>query len=234
MIDARLLPIQSAVLAPPARWLHRRGVHADRLTLAGFVLGVLACGAVALGLWALALALILANRVMDGLDGAVARLNGPTDRGAFLDIALDFVFYALVPLGFALHDPAANGLPAAILLAAFIGTGSSFLAFSAIAAKTGLRAQDFPTKGIYYLGGLTEGFETIAVFVAMCLWPDAFPVLAYIFALACAVTTVLRWSNGWVLFGKNGARCHDVATQDATDARKIPTVEAACPRARSP
>jgi phosphatidylglycerophosphate synthase len=205
MIDARLLPVQSAILAPVARWLHRRGVSADRLTLAGFALGVLATLALALGLWTAALTLIMGNRLMDGLDGAVARLTGPTDRGAFLDVALDFVFYALVPLGFALHDPIANGLPAAILLAAFIGTGSSFLAFSAIAAKRGLRAQDYPTKGIYYLGGLTEGFETIVVFVAMCLWPAAFPVLAYVFALACAVTTALRWSQGWVLFGKKPA-----------------------------
>lgn len=103
--------------------MHRHGVSADQLTLAGFALGVLAAAAIAFGMWALALALILANRVMDGLDGTVARLNGPTDRGAFLDIALDFVFYALVPLGFALHDPAANGQPAAILLAASSAPG---------------------------------------------------------------------------------------------------------------
>jgi len=202
MIDARLLPIQSALLAPLAGWCHRRRISADALTLAGFGLGVLGAIAIALGQWPAALALIIANRIADGLDGAVARLSGPTERGAFLDIALDFVFYALVPLGFALHNPSDNALPAAILLAAFIGTGSSFLAFSAIAAKTGIKAADYPTKGIYYLGGLTEGFETIAVFVAMCLWPDAFAVLALIFAAACALTTVLRWSAGWSLFGK--------------------------------
>lgn len=202
MIDARLLPIQSALLAPVAGWFHRRRIDADTLTVAGFGLGVLGAAAIAIGQWQAALALILANRIADGLDGAVARLNGPTERGAFLDIALDFVFYALVPLGFALHDPATNALPAALLLAAFIGTGSSFLAFSAIAAKTEIRASDYPTKGIYYLGGLTEGFETITVFIAMCLWPAAFPVLALLFAAACALTTVLRWSAGWSTFGK--------------------------------
>ncbi len=206
MIDARLLPIQSALLAPFAGWCHRRRISADALTLAGFGVGALGALAIALGQWPAALALIVANRIMDGLDGAVARLNGPTERGAFLDIALDFVFYALVPLGFALHDPAANALPAAILLAAFIGTGSSFLALSAVAARTGIRAADYPTKGIYYLGGLTEGFETIAVFVAMCLWPGAFPVLALIFAAACALTTVLRWFAGWSLLGPSRTR----------------------------
>lgn len=202
MIDARLLPIQSALLAPVASWFHRRHISANTLTLTGFGLGVLGAIAIALGQWPAALVLILANRLADGLDGAVARLNGPTERGAFLDIALDFVFYALVPLGFALQDPVANALPAAVLLAAFIATGSSFLAFSAIAAKTGLTAPDYPAKGLYYLGGLTEGFETIAVFVAMCLWPSAFPVLALVFAAACALTTVFRWFQGWSSFEK--------------------------------
>ena len=203
MIDAQILPHQSRLLAPLADWLHRRGIKADQLTLAGFGIGVLGVGAISLGWFWLGLAFIILNRAMDGLDGAVARLAGPSHRGAFLDIALDFAFYALVPLGFALHDPAANALPAAVLLAAFIGTGSSFLAFSVLAEKTGVKATDYPNKGIYYLGGLTEGFETIAVFVAMCLWPAAFPALALTFAAACALTTVLRWSQGWQVFGKS-------------------------------
>ena len=113
-----------------------------------------------------------------------ARIVGPTDRGAFLDIALDFLFYALVPLGFAFANPSVNALPAALLITAFIGTGSSFLAFAAIAARRGLRAEAYPSKGIYYLGGLTEGAETVAIFAAMCVWPAAFPVLAHIFAAA--------------------------------------------------
>lgn len=201
MIDALILPTQRRVLHPLAMALYRRGVAADRITLAGFALGVLAVPALALGWYGVALALILLNRLADGLDGAVARMGAPTDRGAFLDIALDFVFYAVVPLGFAMADPAANALPAAVLIAAFVGTGSSFLAFAVIAAKRGLRADDYPTKGIFYLGGLTEGFETIALFVAMCLWPTLFAPLAYVFAAACAMTTLTRWWQGWKAFG---------------------------------
>jgi phosphatidylglycerophosphate synthase len=175
-------------------------VRADTITVTGFLLGALAVPALAAGWYLVALGLILVNRLADGLDGEVARLSHPTDRGAFLDIALDFVFYALVPLGFALADPAANALPAAVLIAAFVGTGSSFLAFSTIAAKRGLAPSRYPAKGIFYLGGLTEGFETIAVFVAMCLFPAAFPVLALVFAAACAITTVSRWRDGWRAF----------------------------------
>ncbi len=202
MIDAALLPMQRAVLAGPAQALAARGVGADQVTLVGFALGLLALPALWAGLWPLALVLILLNRLADGLDGAIARIVGPTDRGAFLDIALDFLFYALVPLGFALADPARNALPAAVLIAAFVGTGSSFLAFASIAAKRGLQAGAYPAKGIYYLGGLTEGAETIAVFAAMCLWPAAFPVLALLFAAACLLTTLSRWLIGWRAFSE--------------------------------
>lgn len=201
MIDAMILPTQRRLLQPLAQGLHRRGVAADHITLAGFGIGLLAVPALALGWFGAALVLILLNRLADGLDGAVARIAGPTDRGAFLDIALDFVFYAAVPLGFALADPAANALPAAVLIAAFVGTGSSFLAFAVIAAQRGMQASDYPSKGIFYLGGLTEGTETIALFVAICLFPAWFAPLAYIFAVACAITTLTRWLQGWRAFG---------------------------------
>jgi phosphatidylglycerophosphate synthase len=208
MIDALILPTQRRALSPVANWLDSRNIKADQLTLIGFGFGVLGFIAVIAGCWFAALLLIGVNRLMDGLDGAVARLQGPTDRGAFLDITLDFLFYALIPLGFALHDPAANALPAATLICAFIGTGSSFLAYAAIAAKRGENAKGFPTKGIYYLGGLTEGFETIGLFIVICMWPAGFPVLAYVFATACAITTALRWHQGWQAFApeKQGTR----------------------------
>ncbi len=201
MIDATLVPLVNRALTPLARALVARGVDADRVTLIGFTLGLLAVPAIIAGYWWVALVLILLNRAADGLDGVVARLTEPTDRGAFLDIGLDFAFYALVPLGFALHDPTTNALPAAVLIASFVGTGSSFLAFAVIAAKHGDTAPEYPTKGIYYLGGLTEGFETILLFIIMCLAPAAFPTLAYIYAVACLVTTVLRWRQGWIAFG---------------------------------
>jgi len=201
MIDAAILPVQRAVLEPSAKWLAVRNVPADAITLVGFAIGLLAIPTLAAGWYLAALGLIGLNRLTDGLDGQVARASGrASTRGAFLDIALDFVFYALVPLGFALADPEANALAAAVLISGFVGTGSSFLAFAAIAGQRGITARRFPTKGIYYLGGLTEGFETFAFFVLNCLFPDWFAPLAYGFALACAATTVTRWYQGWMAF----------------------------------
>ncbi len=200
MIDRYVLPLQKRILQPVASRVAKHGVHADVISLSGFAVGLSAVPLLAFDLYREALLAILLNRLFDGLDGAVARAVGPTDRGAFIDIAFDFFFYAAVPVGFAIADPAVNALPAAILVASFMGTGSSFLAFAIIAAKRGLTAADYPQKGIYYLGGLAEGAETIAVFVAMCLWPNHFPLIAFSYAAICLITTVTRWRQGWVAF----------------------------------
>ena len=197
VLDAAALKLLRPAMVVVARFLVAAGVGANAVTVAGFALGTAAALAIASGhpLWGLAL--LLASRLCDGLDGAVARLTQPTDAGAFLDITLDFVFYASIPLAFAVAEPAANALPAAVLLAAFIGTGSTFLAFAALAAKRGLASAALPGKGLYYLGGLTEATETITCFVLMCLWPQHFAALAYGFAALCAVTIATRLWGGW-------------------------------------
>jgi phosphatidylglycerophosphate synthase len=196
--------LTNAFFAPSLHWVARRlqraHVRANHVTLAGFVVGIAALPALVMGHTLLALALILLNRLADGVDGALARLTMPTERGAFLDICLDFIFYASVPLGFALADPARNALPAAVLLFGFMGTAASFLAYAAIAAKRGAINPMYSSKSIYYLGGLTESTETVAFFAACCLWPAWFALLAYVFAALCGLTTVVRLYAGWTAF----------------------------------
>jgi phosphatidylglycerophosphate synthase len=138
--------------------------------------------------WAWALALLLANRLLDGLDGAVARIKGPSTWGGYLDSLCDYVFYVAVPLGFAFASPA-NELSALILVASFTLTAVSFLALAAI--MTG-RDLGHGAKAFTYSPGLMEGGETIAFFVAMCLFPDRFPQLALLFAALCLATVAQR------------------------------------------
>ena len=202
MFDRRLLAWQEIALGAPARWLSARGVSADAVTLCGFAIGIAATGLIASRYYGWALVGILANRVLDGVDGVIARGQAATDRGAFLDIALDFFFYSAVPFGFAVADPAANALAAAALLLSFAGTGSSFLAFAVIAAKRSLSSTAFPKKGLYYLGGLTEGTETVVAFAAMCLWPAGFAMIAWGFAALALITTIMRWLWGWRRFSE--------------------------------
>lgn len=200
MIDARLnravrLPLQYMALR-----MHALGLKANHLTWTGFLIGI---GAVPLIAWShfeLALVAILLNRLFDGLDGALARIAQPTDRGAFLDITLDFLFYGSIPLAFGLTDPTTNALAAAMLLFAFVGTGTSFLAFAVLAGQRGMTSTAFSGKGFYYLGGLTESTETIAVFALMCLVPAWFSTLAYAFAALCFVTVVTRIAAGVHVF----------------------------------
>lgn len=200
MLDRYLQPYVERMMRPVATLVVKVGVSADVITLAGFAIGMAALPLIAIQSNVLALFCIAANRLMDGLDGAAARLTQPTARGAFIDISLDFFFYSSIPFAFALANPAQNALPAAALLLAFAGTTSSFLAFAVIAQQRQLRSEAYPTKGIFYLGGLTEGTETVLFFAAICLFPQLFPALAWSFSALCLVTTVTRWRWGWHAF----------------------------------
>lgn len=203
MLDKKALRLLEPTLHRLARGLIRLGLSAHTVTLLAFASGLLAAWLIAQGQPQLALAPLLANRLLDGLDGALARLSGTaSDRGAFLDIALDMLFYASIPLAFALADPAAHALPAAVLLAAFVGTSSSFLAYAVLAERAGMQDSRLPQKGFYFLGGLTEGTETFLCFVAMCLWPQHFALLAYGFAALCGLTIATRLWAGWQTLGR--------------------------------
>jgi phosphatidylglycerophosphate synthase len=197
MLDARLRRLIDPPLERLAGPLAARGLSANAVTLIGFALGLCAMAAIALQLYLLGLGLLLVNRLCDGLDGALARRRGLSDLGGFLDIVLDFIVYSGVPFAFALADPARNGLAAAFLIFSFVGTGTSFLAFAIMAAKRGLATDLRGRKSLYYLGGLTEGTETLLALVLACLLPGWFPAVAYVFGGLCWLTTATRITVAW-------------------------------------
>jgi phosphatidylglycerophosphate synthase len=197
MLDAPLRRVIDRPLERLCGPLAAVGLTANALTLIGFAIGLGAIAAIALQAYVVGLGLLLVNRLFDGLDGALARRQGLSDLGGFLDVVLDFIVYSGVPFAFALADPAANGLPAAFLIFSFVGTGTSFLAFAVMAAKRGLSSELRGKKSIYYLGGLTEGTETIAAFVLACLLPGWFPAIAYVFGTLCWLTTTTRIAVAW-------------------------------------
>ena len=188
MIDHRL----RAVIDPPlATLVARLPMAANQVSVAGFTIGIVGAACIWAGFYGAAFVAIVVNRLADGLDGAVARRDGATDLGGYLDIVLDFIFYSAVPFAFALAD-SANAAWAAFLIFSFVGTGTSFLAFSALAARRGLTTELRGSKAIYYLGGLTEGFETIVALLLMCLFPAHFWLIAGIFGMMCWITTATR------------------------------------------
>lgn len=192
MLDRHLRPLIDPPLNAAGRGLARIGIGANSVTIAGLLAGLAAAACIALGWYGAALTLIALSRLADGLDGAVARATETSDFGGYLDIVADFVFYAAVPLAFILADPLTNAFAGATLIAAFYVNGASFLGFSILAAKRGLTSEARGRKSWYHSGGLLEGSETIAFFVAFCLWPQWFAPIAWLFTLLCLVTTVLR------------------------------------------
>lgn len=192
MLDGTMRKLIDPVLNRIGAGLARTGVGANTVTLFGLVMGLAAAGLIALQapLWALVpLAL---SRVADGLDGAVARATQKTDFGGYLDIFCDFVFYGAVPMGFVWADPSANGAAGAFLLTSFYANGASFLGFAVLAEKARMQTNARGVKSLYFTGGLLEGTETIAFFVALCLWPSWFTPLAWAFGTLCFVTAVSR------------------------------------------
>jgi phosphatidylglycerophosphate synthase len=191
MFDARLRPLIDPFLDRMGAGLVRAGIGANPVSLAGAASGALAGVAIGLGQPLAGLALVLASRLLDGLDGAIARVKGPTDFGGYLDILCDYVFYLAVPLGFGLAKP--GNLPFALLLvASFTLTAVSFLAYAALAARRGLETRAHGLKSFFYSTGLAEGAETLLAFILMCLWPAGFPVIASIFTGLCLLTVIQR------------------------------------------
>ena len=197
MLDTRLIPLTRAPLSKLAGALDQRGITADQVTVAGFVIGMLAVPLLWMEWYLLALVAIIINRIADGLDGAIARRQGLSDAGGFLDIVFDFIFYNAVAFGFLLANPEQNAFWAGLLMLSFVGTGTTFLAFAIMANKYQLDSPEYPQKSLYYMGGLTEGTETIVAFVLFCLFPQHFPWLAGLFALMCWITTSARIRAGF-------------------------------------
>ncbi len=189
MFDVQLRRWVDPALEHVAARVAKMGLSADIVTISGAAVGIAAALAIAQNQMLAGLALIVLNRIMDGLDGALARRNGPSLWGGYLDSLCDFLFYVAVPLGFAYANPA-NVWPALLLVASFTLTAVSFLALAAIMAGRDL---GHGAKAFTYSTGLMEGAETIAFFLLFCLLPWLFPLLAMIFALLCLLTVGQRF-----------------------------------------
>ncbi|MBQ2261578.1 MAG: CDP-alcohol phosphatidyltransferase family protein [Loktanella sp.] len=192
MLDRHLRPLIDPPLNRIGHSLAARGVSANAVTLTGLGLGLLAAVVIWLGAPLLALIPLLASRLADGLDGAVARATQKTDFGGYLDIAADFLFYGAIPLAFVLADPVKNGAAGAFLLASFYFNGTSFLGYAILAEKHGHKTLVQGQKSLYYSNGILEGTETIVFFVLLCLFETFFAPLAWIFGSLCFLTAGLR------------------------------------------
>jgi len=192
MLDGKARQLIGPILERVAKTIVKYGIRANTVTLIAFAIGLLAAFAIANQHLLLGLCLILASRLGDGLDGAVARETRKTDFGGYLDIVLDFAFYGVIPFAFIVLDPVQNAIAGAALILSFYINGASFLAFAVMAEKYGMKSDARGSKSLYYVTGLAEATETIVVFVAFCLFPAWFPMIAWSFAAICMITASTR------------------------------------------
>tara|TARA_B100001750_G_scaffold210723_2_gene191503 strand:+ start:465 stop:1076 length:612 start_codon:yes stop_codon:yes gene_type:complete len=194
MLDAFVRPLIDPPLNRVAHILSRSPLNPDSVTIIGFIIGIVACVTAFMGFYYTALIFILLNRIIDGLDGPIARAqNRQSDFGGYLDIVLDFLIYAGFPLCFAMGIGTSQALTAGIfILFSFIGTGTSFLAYAILCAKRGISTEVQGKKTFYFSNGLMEGTETIIFFILICLFPVSFVAICFIFGSLCLLTTTQR------------------------------------------
>ncbi|NBX66777.1 MAG: CDP-alcohol phosphatidyltransferase family protein [Proteobacteria bacterium] len=195
MLDTHIRPYIDPHLKRAAAWIFKRGLRADHMTWLGLAFGAFAAFFLLYQSYYVALLLIALNRMADGLDGPLARLesrNG-SDAGAFLDIVFDFFIYAGLPFCMAAGiDTKTAWAATSFLLLGVTLSGVAFLAHAVIAAKRGRESTTQGQKGMYYAGGLMEGTETVIFLCLICLFPLYYVGIASVFGLLCLVTAMGR------------------------------------------
>ncbi len=189
MIDKVLREPKESLLSPLVQGPLRR-IHPTTVTVLAAVVGLAAAVAVWQGAYLPALALWAVNRVLDGLDGTLARItNQQSDLGAYLDIVLDHVVYTAIPLGLALAAGTSEAfLALSLLLASFYINGASWMYLAALIEKrqAGAVAQSELTT-VTMPGGLVEGAETVFFYSLFLLFPGA---LVPLFGLMAALVLI--------------------------------------------
>lgn len=193
MLDLVLRPIKERLFAPVARAVGSR-VSPLAVTLAGLVVGLGAAVLVARAAYVAGLVCWLANRLLDGLDGTLARSQGASsDFGGYVDIVVDFVVYATIPIAFVLAVPTvATSLAALSLLACFYVNAASWMYLAAILERrdAGARSRDELTT-ITMPEGLVGGTETVLLYTTFFLWPERVAPL-FLLVAALVLATVCQ------------------------------------------
>jgi len=189
MFDSKIRGVIGPPLELAGGKIAALGVPPAAITAGGWILGVGACVAVSVRVWLLALVLWLGNRLLDGLDGPVARVRGATERGGYLDVVSDFSIYGGFILGLAVAVPQARLACAALLLAYYV-SGAALLALSSLLERRHQKSVD--ERSLRLVGGLAEGFETVIAYVLFCVFPQSTALIAWIFTALVGVTAFQR------------------------------------------
>jgi phosphatidylglycerophosphate synthase len=180
MLDTFTRPLLTSPLESAARKVIDAGVSANQVTFMGFVVGLVGIFAIGFGAYGIGLALILFNRLLDGLDGAVARATVVTEFGRYFDNASNLIILSGFAFFFAMSQPDQ-------------AMGAAFLLFSIIALHASKSPVDTgEAKPFYHLSSLAGGTEMIIFIVIVSLYPAAFAATAGVFGTICFITAIGR------------------------------------------
>lgn len=193
MFDDVLRIPKEKIMEPLAKAMP--GVSPTAITVTACLVGVASGTAAAGQQYGLALGLWGMNRLLDGLDGTMARVNDQqSDLGGYLDIVLDMVVYSAIPFGLALG----SDLPGitwvlAVLFASFYINSATWMYLSSLLEKRSLGAK---TRGelttVTIPGGLMEGLETFVFYSLFLLFPQWLTVLISLMAGLVVITSIQR------------------------------------------
>ncbi len=186
--------------------LLERNIKANLLTWAGFVAGLIAAVFIGVSWTSLGFVVLALSRLAAGLDGAVARASKATDFGSYLNIVLDLIVFSALAAGFALADPA-NRFAGIALMITLAGIGVAAVALQMFAARHGVGIE-IPSPEIdgapfFYVSAMVERGEIVIFFFIALIWPNAFPVIGWLFTIACAVTIAQRVFQARAAFGED-------------------------------
>ncbi len=197
MFDASVRQRLNHPLDRVAAAIASRGVQPNTLTGTGFLIGVGACVAIVADRWWLALGMWLLNRLIDGLDGSVARRVGPTRLGGFLDIMADFAIYGAMVVAIGWAVPEARVAALFVFLAYYLN-GAAFLAWSSLVAENAVSEEGTDHAGdersLNFPAGLAEGTETIVAMSVILIARDFTVPLMWLWAIIVSISIIQRFS----------------------------------------
>jgi len=192
MRDSMLREQKDKLMMPMADQLFG-AVHPNILSITALGVGLLAAGAVAGQFYMAGLILWLFNRILDGLDGVVARAhNKQSDFGGYLDLVLDFIVYLAIPIALLFAQPTqANLWAGIILLAVYVLNLLSWTTLSTLIEKRSLQSANRLTS-VEMPTGIVEGAETIVFYCLFILFPAYVPHLFIAMSILVLITAAQR------------------------------------------
>jgi len=195
MLDHPLRHAKEALFQPLIRGPLAR-VDPNRITQWACAIGLLSALAASQGLYRWALVAWLFNRILDGLDGTLARVTQrQTDWGGYQDIVLDHLVYASLPLGIAFASGNILVFQACALLQAcyFVNTISwCYLAALLEKRQHGAQVKQEMTS-VTMPAAIIEGTETVLFFTLFLLLPNYATPLFLLKAALVSVGVWQRW-----------------------------------------